>query len=345
MKILHVAETIKGGVETYLRLLCEYQIEQGDEPILLCNEPVDWLDSDKQYVFPRESRGLKGLLELARSYKAILKESDAQVIHLHGTFAGLIGRVLRRSAAGRPLVYCAHGWAYDRGDGVLRYAYMFVEWLLSFFCDAVIAISEHDAERYVGGRGKLVLIENALADAFDVPPSFPDKKTLLYVGRLDRQKGIDLLVKAYDDGAYDFDLLVVGDSVLADATINTQKSRCQFLGWLSAEQLQQLYGNVSAQIIPSRWEGFGLVALEAMAASKMVLASNVGGLTKLVHGAEGIVFEANYDGLVEALRKFDRIESAEIVHKGQVGRAFYEQGYRIERLGQQVKALYSRLCG
>ncbi|WP_096087123.1 glycosyltransferase family 4 protein [Agaribacterium haliotis] len=343
MKVLHVAETIKGGVETYLRQLCDCQQRNGIEPYLLCNENVSWLDASKQISFSREARGLRALWQLAKSYRRALRDFDVDVIHLHGTFAGLIGRLPTMSPANKPLIYCAHGWAYDRGDGLFRYAYMAVEWSLSFLCDSVVAISAHDADAYVGAKNKLSLIENAVVDLYPSPPAQPSRKTLLFVGRLDRQKGVDLLLQAYANHDFDFELLVVGEAVLGDIELGQVPDGVKFLGWLDQDEFIALYSEVSALIAPSRWEGFGLVAIEAMSASKTILAANVGGLTRLVDGSGGYLFDSTYEGVAAALKHFDALSCEELALAGQKARAFYETNYRIERLELELRQLYQQL--
>jgi glycosyltransferase involved in cell wall biosynthesis len=119
--------------------------------------------------------------------------------------------------------------------------------------------------------------------AEDEPPH------ILFAGRLSSEKGVlDLLAAA--DG---LPLVVVGDGPL-------RREVPQALGFLPHEELGRHYGRAAVVACPSRREGFGVVAAEAMAHGRPVVASAVGGLLDLVTDEEtGLLVPA---GDVEALR-------------------------------------------
>ncbi|WP_369781564.1 glycosyltransferase [Pseudomonas sp. WC2401] len=96
--------------------------------------------------------------------------------------------------------------------------------------------------------------------------------------------------------------IIVGDYVLGDSEQLELPSNARHIGWLTAEDLQSLYLTADILIVPSRWEGFGLVAVEAMRAGLPVIASNVGGLAEVVEdNATGILIDPNsVQALVDA---------------------------------------------
>jgi D-inositol-3-phosphate glycosyltransferase len=131
-------------------------------------------------------------------------------------------------------------------------------------------------------------------DFIGVPPC---DKMLLYVGRIEPLKGIDTVIKAISmmEGQ-DVCLVVIGgDPDTSQHTTNDEMARLQtmreqagvkdlvtFLGKRSQDTLPYYYSAADAVVVPSFYESFGMVALEAMACGTPVVASQVGGLAFLV---------------------------------------------------------------
>lgn len=119
-----------------------------------------------------------------------------------------------------------------------------------------------------------------------------------YIGRLSYEKGVDILFDAFDILAQQYksiDLVIVGDGPEM-ATLRDRYSskvwwgNVRFVGKQSWKNAIQYLSVMDAVVVPSRFEGFGLSAVESMAASKPVIASDAGGL--------GEVIENNRSGLL-----------------------------------------------
>jgi glycosyltransferase involved in cell wall biosynthesis len=104
--------------------------------------------------------------------------------------------------------------------------------------------------------------------------------TVLYAGRLAPEKGIDVLMDAWERAEPDLGDLtldVIGDGPLRGRLEHRSGARVRFLGWLSAEELRRRMLSARALVLPSQWpEIFGRVTAEAMAAGLPVLASDIG---------------------------------------------------------------------
>lgn len=129
--------------------------------------------------------------------------------------------------------------------------------------------------------------------------NLPDKRIVLYVGRIEPLKGLDILLKAIallKTGA-DTHLLIVGGSPEKDAELerlNTLADNLNisdivaFNGSVDQEQLPDYYNAADVFVLPSWYESFGLAALEAMSCGTPVVVSRVGGLTTFIeHGKTG----------------------------------------------------------
>ncbi len=117
-------------------------------------------------------------------------------------------------------------------------------------------------------------------------------RVLLYVGRLERLKGVDILLRAASqlDHREDMTLLVVGGSANSPELERLKgisrdlgiERRVKFLGTVPQAELPAYYNAADVCVLPSYYESFGLAALEAAACGKPVVASRVGGLPSVV---------------------------------------------------------------
>lgn len=113
---------------------------------------------------------------------------------------------------------------------------------------------------------------------------------ILFVGRLTYTKGVDLLLQAFAQVNFehpDVDLIIAGDGPfyeeLSELTLRLNlKGSVHFLGRAGATEVVRLMNGCLFVVVPSRTEQFGIVAVEAMAAGKAVIASCVGGLSEVL---------------------------------------------------------------
>jgi len=127
-----------------------------------------------------------------------------------------------------------------------------------------------------------------------------DRFVFGYAGRLSPEKGPDILVEAFSllaEKHRNIFLLVLGEGP-EKAALSSRFGdagwwdRVTFAGRMSWEETMTHLAVMDVVIVPSRYEGFGLTAVEAMAASKPVIAARAGGLTEIItHGQDGLLFE------------------------------------------------------
>jgi glycosyltransferase involved in cell wall biosynthesis len=290
-------------------------------------------------------------LRLTRLAREITARTRPEIIHLHSTFAGAALRPLLRTMRLRSqIVYCAHGWAFDRETSTTsRRVATWVERNLARWCDAVVCVSEHEmraAARIGIPPEKLLLVSNGIpreipraAHHATVAEWPAGKRRVLFVGRFDRQKGTDLLLEALarlQDTTFAY---LIGDSVLGDAAHDDLPPNVRTTGWLSAPELQGFYESADVLVVPSRWEGFGLIAAEAMRAALPVIASRVGGLPEVVEdGVTGVLIPPDDPhALVNALRG---ISSERLQAMGRAGRQRFLRHFTLDRVHEQLTNLY-----
>lgn len=244
-------------------------------------------------TFRRPGR-VTGLFFLVLELSASIRRFRPDLIHAHSTFAGALVRIFAALVPRLPpIVYCPHGWVFDTARSTtVRSVLQLAERLLSHFSAATVCIS--DAERHAGEvagiqKRKMTVIHNGLR--LNPPESGTARWEssgikVLFVGRLDRQKGVDVLLDAIRPLAREVSVRIVGEAVVRKPEMQGDSENVAYLGWLDREGIAAQMRACDVVVMPSRWEGFGLVALEAMRLSKQVIASAVGGLKEVV--ADGV---------------------------------------------------------
>lgn len=100
MKILHVAETIKGGVATILQELINDQVcNEGKDAVfvLVPKSHSDYIqveNKDNLFFFERTGRNFKSFFHFCMAFIKLIRNNDFDVIHLHSTFAGFLCRLI-----------------------------------------------------------------------------------------------------------------------------------------------------------------------------------------------------------------------------------------------------------
>ena len=320
MRILNVCETAKGGIATYLNLL--WKVSDNIEMRFVVQENHrEYLAAQMSVVtFPSSlSRSLQTLRLFL--YTVRLKcEFNPDIIFFHSTFTLPIMVLLRMSRMKTKLLYCPHGWAANRHElgSIQNRIVRFCERWMSGCSDIVVNISQHDAkyakqERYFGTH---VVVENAVEDRVDssrlcVNLIDDDVIRLLFVGRFDHQKGLDILLDSFVLAREERPLLelnIVGGSVLGDEDLDVQHCEGVTLhGWVQSSQIIEYYLQADILIVPSRWEGFGLVVAEAMSAGTPAMVSDCGNLPNLIKsGYTGYVIPLSVNDFYQALINLDK---------------------------------------
>ena len=358
MKILHVAESIRGGCGTYLNQIIPQQIEDlGAENIRLIvpdahRAHVPDIPAELVSVFARPKRSVASLLSLGQEILKQIELFQPDLIHAHSTFAGAVTRLILGWRKRRPgLIYCPHGWVFDvRNSGWKQRVMEKAELTMSGLCDTIVAISEYEARqgRRIGiknERIRVVLNGLRLMAPVAAPATWDDKRLkILFVGRLDEQKGFDVLMEAIAPLQEKVAVRVIGEAVLDSGMPLEKRPNVEFLGWQDEGRIQGQFAAADVVVMPSRWEGFGLVAIEAMRAGKAVIASRVGGLPEVVVDGETgfLVPSEDAHALRAALLK---AEPLMLGRMGASGRYIFQQKFTIERTHAALMVLYRDVAG
>jgi len=173
---------------------------------------------------------------------------------------------------------------------------------------------------------------------------------VLYMGRLYSLKGIQYLIKAFQNLKKRHKLLklvIAGKGEFEPYLRKVAKDTKDilFIGYVDSVMIKKLlYGNCLAVVVPSIYETFPMVVLEAMVCSKPVIASNAGGIPLLVkHGENGFLVKPRDTGGIEtSIRKL--CEDPELSRKmGILGRRLVEEEFSVDKMVDSTLKVYESL--
>ena len=300
MRVLHVSEVSWGGIPSLLRDFTAEQVRRGHRVSLLIPTPMPdrGLAGVHRLDWSIDRRRASSLLPAVRQLRAAVRRERPDVVHLHSAFAGFLGRLpLLAGTAGVPLVYQPHAWSFEiHTSGWARRLTEAWERVASRWTDVLVTncTDEVDQGRELGIRTP----GYALGVPLDVERFHPQAdpahwkaragvqqpRMLLCLGRLARQKGQDLLVRAWEaEPLPDTELLLVGpgDTAPYQALAPTQwGSTIRWVG--DQSDVRPYLWACDALVLPSRYETVAVVVAEAMACGRPVVATRVNGVEMAV---------------------------------------------------------------
>ncbi len=358
-----VARTVppvdRGGIQTHVLELATALVDRGAEveAYLVKGDYPEDLPFDVVQVpyipLPRLTAGQYVSFSLAAGKR--LRGAGCDVVHGHSMYGW--GAALSRS---RPLVLTCHGTQLnelratrattrDPNHRATDYISFRMERYAARRADIVVAVSEENrrdvAEQYGVEGARLRVVPNGVR-----PERFreaePEGPVVLSVGRLHERKGLDHLVRAMAEvrqrvpearllvagrGEREPELRrLVGDLGLGDAV--------EFLGFVADEDLPDLYARAAVFAMPSLYEGFGIVMLEAMASSLPVVAFSTGAVPDVVvEGRTGLI--ANPATLGDCLARVLE-DPAGAREMGRRGRERVLEGYTWSRVAERTLGVY-----
>ncbi|MEE1797164.1 glycosyltransferase family 4 protein [Streptomyces sp. NPDC101062] len=293
---LHLVQPVDGGVAQVVLDLVAAQVAAGFRVVVGCppEGPLAGAAARRGaeiHAWHATRAPGPGLLREVRQAARLVGRVRPDLIHAHSAKAGLAGRLAVRGRV--PTVFQPHAWSFEAVDGVTgRLARRWERWAVRW-TDRVVCVSE--AERRTGERAGIdatwSVVRNGVDTGRFTPGAGPARAALpllagvpaaapvvVCVGRLCRQKGQDILLRAWQPvvrripGAR---LVLVGDGPDAEALRAAAPPSVLFAG--AVPDTAPWYRAADLVVLPSRWEGMAVAPLEAMASGRTVVLSDVDG--------------------------------------------------------------------
>ncbi|MER5749851.1 glycosyltransferase [Streptomyces sp. NPDC002088] len=295
-RVLHLTQPVDGGVARVVTDLVRAQLADGLDVTAACPDSaltaeLRALGANVRRWHATRSPG-PSLVREARHLARLIDEVRPDLVHAHSAKAGLAGRLAVRGRI--PTVFQPHAWSFEAVGGVtaalaLRWERWGARWAARVLC-----VSE--AERATGERaritGRWTVVPNGIdPERFHPAPAgtvraglaplagiHPAAPLAVCVGRLCRQKGQDVLLRAWDTVVRrvpDARLVLVGDGPDLDRLRAGAPESVLFTG--AVADASPWYQAADVVVLPSRWEGMALAPLEAMACGRPVVVTDVDG--------------------------------------------------------------------
>lgn len=295
---------------------------------------------------------LKAISEL----RIALKRLKPDLIHLHSSKAGVIGR-LGAVGLAAPCIFTAHGWAFTEGVSPRRrLLYRVIERLMAPLASRIITVSHYDKNlalaEQVARPNQLVVIHNGMPD---IPTdmlarqgSTSDIVRFVMVARFDTPKDHASLLRAFASlPAENWRLELIGDgpqmqAVIALATFLGLANKVIFSG--ACTDVSSRLANSDVFVLVSHWEGLPLTILEAMRAGLPVIASDVGGVAEAVlEGETGYLIKRGSNCLLIQRLGLLIADVNRRRFMGAAGRRRYESGFTFSSMLDKTIAVYEEV--
>lgn len=365
MKILYcITSSSWGGAQLHVLELCADQLARGNEVTFIVGNKGPLLDKVKQLkgvkviLLPslvREispTNDIKAIVELRK----IIKSESPDIVHLHSSKAGVIGRLssigLRKKIK---VIFTVHGWAFTDGvsSRLKKSLYRIIEKSVRHFTDLFICVSYYDEK--IGKRDK-VLDSTSNVKVIHNGSTTPSEQSINYsvhmplrlvmIARFSPQKDQETLINAVTKLPKDsYKLTFVGDG----ETLQTNKKlvskyglnhNIKFAGF--KDDISDELINNDVYILSTHYEGLPISIIEAMSYGLPILATNVGGNSEMLeNNINGFLFTSK-DELAEKLNYL--INNPETVKKmGQESYRIFSDEYSLSQCLTKINNSYLEL--
>lgn len=307
-------------------------------------------------------------VNMQKEAAALIRSLDGKIdiIHAHDWLVATAAIGLKHVFR-RPLFATIHSTETGRRNGIhLDYERMIQEteaWL-TYEAWKVICCSDYMISHVQWAFGlppdKLVMVPNGVdhetyskyekedLGQFRSRFALPEEKIVLFVGRLVYEKGVHVLVNAAPKvlDRVNAKFIIVGNGYMKDQLSGLVKgmglaNKVIFTGFVDDDTLRRLQICANVSVVPSLFEPFGIVALEAMAARSPVVVSDIGGLSEIVeHDVSGVkVYASNPDSLAWGIIKVLTDDGYANWIRTNAYKKIQEK-YDWNRIAQQTKTIY-----
>ncbi|MFB6225759.1 MAG: glycosyltransferase [Candidatus Paceibacteria bacterium] len=350
-KVAHIIPTLTyGGAEKFVVNLVNNSHNFRHEVVIFKdNKPFADLLEDKVNLHVVEKKG-KLSLGLFSKLKQKLNHLEPDLVHTNLFGADLWGRVAAKRLD-LPVVTTEHN--LNKSES---WAKRIIRRALSSYSDKYtapsIAVKKYMQLSYGVDESQIEVISHGieLEELLRTEPFiYHLPLRFLIMGRLDVQKGVDRALKAFAglrDDQWNLDIIGEGSEF---SNIKQQIDEYNLWDktsiWDPTKDVVAEYNSHDVVVVPSRWEGFGLVALEAMTAGKVVIASDVDGLSEFIDDEEnGFLFDQQepVQSLKETI-KFVLEHKEKSREVAENARQHAQENFGIDNMVEKYERLYADL--
>lgn len=299
-KVLYVVEAFGGGVFTFMVDLIN-SLSNDYEVVLACSVRPQTPKNYKEYLSNKvkvielqngeRNISLKKDLKLFFEINLLIKEENPDILHLHSSKAGFLGRLATNDRK-RKVFYNPHGFSFLKQDENFskKTLYKVIELLASKKSGYIIGCSRGEYEEALKISKKTYLINNGIN--LKELPNYKDKPInkknlkICTVGRVCFQKNPEMfneIAKHFKENEF----VWIGDGELENKLTSPN---INITGWVTKDEALKELNECDIFLLPSLWEGLPIALLEAMYYKKVCIVSNsIGNRDVINNGVNGFI--------------------------------------------------------
>ena len=302
-----------------------------------------------------ESRNPAHVLSIKKQLLALDREFSPELVHVNCIGANVLFLLMTMDASITPSVLTLH---WNTSDPLSLNNAMLNKAMHS--ARKIVAVSRYqidDIKQFLPALAdKCLWIANGTTpvSAETASQPLPPDPNILCLGRLVGEKGFDIAISAFAKISDRFPsaiLTIAGDGVERESLMQQARSsecphKIQFTGRVAHADVPATIGRSSFVVMPSRFEPFGLVALEAGRMARPVIASAVGGLSDIIVNNETglLVREGDVSALADAMTRL-LTDAQEVWRLGSAARIRVDSIFSDERTTTMYEELFQRTIG
>ncbi|MCT3200131.1 glycosyltransferase family 4 protein [Limosilactobacillus reuteri] len=363
-KILYFITTSNwGGAANHVYELCRYEVQQGNRVYLIVGSKGELYDRVKKLnvhvlVVDSVKRNISPFNDIKSIFKIrkIIKKINPDIIHLHSSKAGVIGRLACYKLKNVQVIFTVHGWSFTDGipSKMKKNLYKIIEKCVAPLTDYFICVSEYD--KNLGLRDNILkhkennysVIHNGtrISQRKRVLDNRNNKLNLIMTARFSSQKNQRALIKAVsnlDQNKYKLSFIGNGP------TEKECKNLCKELNLTTSVDFLGFKDNVGDYldkndifVLSSYYEGLPISIIEAMAHGLPVIASNVGGNSELVENKINGFLVNDEDELLNSIKFFIN-NPQKIREMGKKSKDIYMNEFTLEKNLKSIDSIYNKL--
>ncbi|WP_038056395.1 glycosyltransferase [Thermodesulfobacterium hydrogeniphilum] len=355
MKIVHIVEPFAGGTYDFLvdltNNLSEYRHiiihgkrentpENFEKDFPPGTEFIYWQNATRE-INPKKD--LNALFELLSILKKI---NDIDIIHLHSSKAGFLGRLVARILGlSDKIIYTSHGVSFLRKDvsKLKQRMFVYLEKFATKLGGRVVACSRSEAEEFRKYGINAEYIYNGVDCGFVNYRRDQNKNIIIIgtIGRITYQKNPILFneIAEYFSNKKNVKFLWIGDG---ESKEELKSKNIEITGWLPKEKVSNYLNSIDIYLSTSLWEGLPLSVLQAMCKGKpLVLSDCVGNRDLVKNNVNGFLYKTKE----EAIKNLEKLicDSTLRLKFGQASLNIVKKDFSVKNTVSRYKELYKKV--
>lgn len=347
-KILYIVEAMGGGVFTYIVDMVNELVEEYDMYVAYAvrkqtpDNFIDYFDKRVHFIKVDNFQRSVNLINDVKAFieiKNIEKVVNPDIIHLHSSKAGVLGRIAFNGNK-KPLFYTPHGYSFlmESYKPMKRMIFRLIELICAKRKSITISCSIGEHQETLKLTKRATYVSNGINVAelqkiIDRMEKVEHPFTVFTIGRICFQKNPELF-NLIAEALPSMKFIWIGDGELRE---ELKSKNIEVTGWIDRETAIKYAVNADAFLLPSRWEGLPISLLESMYMKKICIVSNVIGNRDVIHNNSNGFICNTVNEYVEA------IQVAKNENNSSMKKAAYQEIinlYNTKNMIQDYKKIY-----